>query len=200
MSCDECKVTDDERASRLPLAESKVDAYIRLPNPRFEAPPIPFGGGAAIPYAMPFSFDVPARRRSSRGDTTKKPTYIEIDESDADDKEDEGGKAEWNSDDANAGMYDRDSVPPGEEATTPIPLFEEAASPFATPPSSSISSSPKPGLVEMKINFTPISPAEIENQVKHTPNSPAKHTANSLYTLGNSSEEEDYAVEDSQDY
>jgi hypothetical protein len=88
-------------------------------------------------------------------------------------------------------MYDPDSVPPVEEATTAIPLFEEASSPFATPPSSSISSSPKPGLVEMKTNFTPISPAEIENQVKHT--------TNSLYTLGNSSEEEDYAVEVSQD-
>ena len=130
-------MTDDERLSRLPLAESKDDAY-RLPNTRFEAPPIPFGGGAAnchttvIPNAMPLLFDVSARRRSSRGDTTKKPIYIdESDESDADDKEDEGGK---------------------------------------------------------------------ENQVKHTPNSPAKHTANSLYTLGNSSEEEDYAVEDSQDY
>jgi hypothetical protein len=52
----------------------------------------------------------------------------------------------------------------------------------------------------MKINFTPISPAEIENHVKHTPKSPAKHTPDSLYRLGNSSEEEDYAVEDSQDY
>jgi hypothetical protein len=32
---------------------------------------------------------VPARRRSSRGDTTKKRTYTEIDEPDADEQEDE---------------------------------------------------------------------------------------------------------------
>ena len=129
MSCDECKVTDDERASRLPLAESKVDAsdveWVPPPNPRFEVAPIPFGGGAAIPYAMPISFDVPA--------------------------------------------------------ATPVPPV--VASPFATPPSSSISSSPKPGLVQMKINFTPI----------------MKHKTDSLYTLGHSSDDEDYAVPDSQD-
>ena len=39
--------SDAERLSRLPIAESKDDAYLRLPNTRFEAPPIPFGGGAA---------------------------------------------------------------------------------------------------------------------------------------------------------
>jgi hypothetical protein len=141
MSCLECKLTDDERASRLPLAESKVDAsdveWVPPPNPRFEVAPIPFGGGAAIPYAMPISFDVPAAT----------------------------------------------PVPPVEEVRTPIPLVEEAASPFATPPSSSISSSPKPGLVQMKINFTPI----------------MKHKTDSLYTLGHSSDEEEYAVSDSQD-
>jgi hypothetical protein len=133
MLCLECNVTDDERASRLPLAESKVDAsdveWLPSPNPRFEVAPIPFGGGAAIPYAMPISFDVPAAT----------------------------------------------PVPPVEEARTPIPFVEEAASPFATPPSSSISSSSKPGLVQMKINFAPMT----------------KHKPNSRYTLGHSSDEEE---------
>ena len=108
-------MTDDERASRLPLAESKDASsdveWVPSPNPLFEEAPIPFGGGAAIPYATPIS--------------------------------------------------------PVEEARTPIPIVEEAASPLATPPSSSISSSSKPGLVQMKINFAPIT----------------KHTPNSLYTL-----------------
>jgi hypothetical protein len=58
-----------------------------------------------------------------------------------------------------------------EEATTPIPLFEEAASPFPTPPSSSISS---------MYRRIPV----------------MTHTTDSLYALGRSSEEEGYADED----
>jgi hypothetical protein len=70
--------------------------------------------------------------------------------------------------------------PPDEEARTPIPFLEEAASPFATPPSSSSSS--KPALLQTKINFAPIT----------------KPARDSLYTLGRSSDEEDYGVSDSE--
>jgi hypothetical protein len=76
-------------------------------------------------------------------------------------------------------------IPFGGGAATPVPPV--VASPFATLPSSSISSSPKPALMQVKIN-------SIYRQIPIM-----KHKSDSIFTLGHSSDEEDYAVDDSQD-
>ena len=63
--CLECNVTDDERASRLPLAESKDASsdveWVPPPNPLLEGAPIQFGGGAAIPYAIPYAIPISSK-------------------------------------------------------------------------------------------------------------------------------------------